>query len=379
MKLRVLLFSLAVLAVLIMVMGCSKEGAEPEEPELSNPMGSSLIDLPNCISNPDSILATRMLMRSIAIDDDSVTGDEIYENVRAYIGVAHFCRNLVAEMMNELAPFTTDFSGTFEDEEGHTYTISFITGEVAVNGETYGYNLNLWDPTNEKVLEFYFQRAPNTKGILIFRPYMIHPDTVVDWAEDFYAQIVFDLTKPGYDKWMEISLAGFPYEELGEGTLNNLKLEVYLVGDKISLRGNSNHPQVSLTHNPAETPVDRNYIFRGMADTTLNLGICEVGLPTSDVITTDNIFIDYAVPTVFDSLITLCYPTVPESLVAEWVATFEAPGFFTEEGFLQPGPDLPDEPTGFDALLEYTELDCYIPAEIRDLTIEFIDDSPPTF
>ncbi len=366
-----LLFALFVL-VFLLFCGCGKESTEPEPtPEVSNPSGSALIDIPDCISNPDSI--AKYARRTV--DADSVTGAVIYENVREYIGVADFCASLVAELMDDLSGITTYFKGEFEGEDGDTYKVSFETAGITIGGTTYDYSLNLWNSDDEKLLEFYFNRDPDTKGILIFRPGMIDPDTTFPEEADFFVQILFDLTLPEYDKWMEVSVSGIPAEE----KIDNLKLEVYLVGDKVSLRGNSNHPSVSLTGEPEETPVDRNYIFRAMADTTTQLGICEVAVPTSDLTTTENLFETYSITAVFDSLLNLCYPEIPDSLIDLWLQTFEAPGFFTADGFLQPGPDIPEEPAGFEELLGYAELECYPPIEVRDLEIEFIDDSPPDF
>jgi len=378
MKLKILLISLVALAFLIGLSGCAKDDEEPE-PELTNPLGSALIDLPDCISTPDSIMAQQM-QRAV---EDSVTGAEIYENVRAYIGVADFATAIVRVLMNELAEVTIDYSGSFVGDGGDTFRVNFVTGDHEVYGHTYGFHLDFWNVNNEKLLEFDFSRDPDTKGVLMFRPAMIEPDSIIEDAELFYAKISFDLTMTEYDKWMEVVLVGIPSDD----PIENLKLEAYLVGDKLSLFGNSSHIQVSLTDEDCEIPADRNYIFRGMADTTLNLGICEVGIPLSEVITIDNIFEDFAVTEVFDSLLCVCFLpdstdssfNTIDSLIDEWISTFTAPGFFTEDGFLQCGPDIPTTPPGFDALTGYSTLEVFMPYDIHTLTLEFVDDGPPVF
>jgi len=364
---------IAFVSFALIMNGCGKDETEEPAPQVVNPTGNALVDIPKCISNPDSFGYASMMALRRACDSDSVTGAEIYENVRVYIGVADFCAQLVGQMMTDLATIDVNFSGTFEDHEGNVFHVKFEIGNHSAHDTTFGYHLDMWDGYGGKLIEFDFLRNPDTRGVLVFRPLMINPETDTTDLRECYVRISFDVTTAEYDKWMEVSIAGFPAGD----DLDNLKMEVYLIGDKLYLRGNSNHPLVSLTKHSAETPVGRNYIFRAMADTTLNLGICEVGIPTNDVTTIDSIFELYAVTVVFDSLIHLCYPTAPDSLIDAWLETFAAPGFFTEAGFLAPGPDVPTSPAGFDALLGYAELDVYTPVDIRDLLIAFIDDSPP--
>ena len=150
-------------------------------------------------------------------------------------------------------------------------------------------------------------------------------------------------------------------------SMETLKMTAGKNGNTIEVFGNSNHPNAKLF--TSETGF--NWAFVAAGSDVLQIGVAEVGLPPSDLNSTDRkvILEDYSVKNVFTNQITETWPDLPSELINAYLVNTEAPGYFNYNGFVAagvaPGLEYGIFETAVQALTPYN------PIEVSSLTLAF--------
>jgi len=109
----------------------------------------------------------------------------------------------------------------------------------------------------------------------------------------------------------------------------------------------------------------------GSADEDADLSVVEVGLPPNNLDSSDRDVIlgDYSIKNVFTEQIYAAFPNITQDMIDLYLMNTEAPGYFTDEGFVAGGTP----PSGLWQHLEprLQELTPYNPIEIANLQIDF--------
>ena len=105
--------------------------------------------------------------------------------------------------------------------------------------------------------------------------------------------------------------------------------------------GNSSHPNAKFL----TEKVGYNWAFVASGSDTEDIGVAEVGLPLSTVDAEGRAVLleEFSVYNVLYDEVKTIWPHASEELLEAWLTNAEAPGFFSEDGFIQGGVAPGDE------------------------------------
>jgi hypothetical protein len=173
----------------------------------------------------------------------------------------------------------------------------------------------------------------------------------------------------GYDAQMEVRIAGLPVGSPLEQpyAINSLHMFAGKKGDVVDVYGNSNHPNAILLTGNAGF----NWAFVASGNDPANIGVAEVGLPPSTLDSDDRSVLlkEYSIKNVFTNEITAVWPGIDQDLLAAYLSTTAAPGYFNNKGFISGGKS---PGTAWDALAKRLDsLSPYNPKATSNLSIDF--------
>jgi len=151
-------------------------------------------------------------------------------------------------------------------------------------------------------------------------------------------------------------------------SLRTLKMFVGKTDNVIDVFGNSDHPNAQFFTND----IGFNWAFVASGYDDQDLGVAELGLPPSglDESSREVLLGTYSLKNVFTDQIADAFPGIDQALIDLYLMNTEAPGYFTDEGFVAGG--TPPANLWDELVLRIEDLVPYNPADIAELEIDFL-------
>ena len=354
----------------VTIMACETNPAvEPQADLLPAEFG---IDIPSSISNQGAI-SGRIAGR---VTEDVLQGNDIYQHLEAFIYVGEGAADIVRYIINGIRKHHIDRIITLSyesDDDGRVKNL-VVVESPEYEGVVYEYGLTITDANSEGnedggyAMQIFWNRSP-IKGVALLKPYNIDREHDADAGEAVF-KIEYDSeSNLGYDAHMIVSIANLTLEQpdVDQYSMRTLKMFVGKSGDVVDVFGNSNHPNAKFF----TEDTGFNWAFVASGYDNQDLGVAEVGLPPSTLNETSReVLLDnYSIKNVFTEQIYAAFPGVTQDLVDLYLMHTDAPGYFTDEGFVAGGTP----PSGLWSELELRieDLTPYNPSEISNLQIDF--------
>jgi len=363
--------TLAASFILAMVfMACETNPVEqPQEDILPTEFG---IDIPNSISNQGAI-SGKVAGR---VSEDFIQGNDIYQHLETFIWVGESASEIVSNIIEGIRSYHIDHAQILSyqsDDDGRTKNI-IVVESPEYEGVVYEYGLTITDADSEGnqdggyAMQIFWNRNP-IKGVALLKPFNIDRLHDADAGEATY-KIEYDSNSDlGYDAHMIVSIANLTLEDptVDPYSMRTMKMFVGKTGDFIDVYGNSSHPNATFF----TSDTGFNWAFVASGYDSKEYGVAEVGLPPNDLDETnrDVLLGTYSIKNVFTDQIYAAFPNITQDLIDLYLMNAEAPGYFTNEGFVAGGTP----PSGlWDELTpRILDLTPYNPAEINNLQINF--------
>lgn len=354
-------FNLLLLILIIsIVIGCKKDNKEDTPTQTTeNIVPTSIyIDIPTALNS---------VQKSNSSKGDTLSGNDIYRNLRTFINVGETSAKTINEIMLviRLNNINRPMSFTFTSkDDGRVKKVDVIeNGDF--NGTKFKYKMLIADIDGSKALELFWNVKP-VSAIAIMQLYNINRKIDQRYKDVLY-KIDYNEELTTYEKQMVISLTKLP--KFDKGSIDNMKMFVGKKGTTLDIYGNSNHPYLTLVD--TNFTGGRNYAFVAHANDALNIGVAILCMPPSATATNNNILTDYSIEKVLTDEIRAVYPNVTQQMLNSYLKNTKAPGYFTNGGFVSCGTNIPNIQGFTTDFLNLTGLNPYIPNDIKNLTISF--------
>lgn len=353
---------LTLLFAVLMLASCQKDDIEPiQKPESIIPE-RFMVEIPGSISSSAEFKSTKV---------DTLQGNQIYEHLRNFIAVGEFGAELAQNVMLAIATFNLNrpLEITFiSDEDGRTKHISIIES-VNFEGISWQYRLTLTDVESAGIgLQVFWNLLP-LKGIAIINPYNISRLTEEIFENTHFRTDYSETGEFGYDAHMIVSISGLPLPDpINQPfAIDKMKMFVGRNGDIVSLYGNSLHPNAMFFTNQTGF----NWAFAAAADEAQDIAVAEVGLPPMDLYASDRetLLGTYSIQNVLSDQILSVWPTINPEVLNAYLYHTQAPGYFSQQGFIQGGTPPSSAWQPLEQLLP--GLTPYNPAHILGLNVGF--------
>lgn len=335
---------------------------------------SLTVDIPSSLSNKD-LSSGRKSGRT---KDDTLRGNDIYQNLGTFIAVGEGSAELVEEFIEGIRKYKIDRvkNLTYTSEDDNRVKNLVVESNVTFEDQAWDYQLTITDADSEgqadggKALQIFWNKSSQVKGIAIIKLYNCDR---IEHANAKDAIFRIDYREGGstiYDAQMEVRVAGLPLENpLNDPySISTLHMFVGKKGDVVDVYGNSNHPNaIFISGNKGF-----NWAFVASGNEVKDIGVAEVGLPPSSLDNTDhNVLLkEYSIKNVFVNEINTVWPGIDPALVAGYLKETAAPGYFSKKngfisGGVSPGAEWDVLAPRLDALTPYS------PKLTSELTLEF--------
>lgn len=373
---RNLLFGLLAIASLSVFISCESKDEDPNA-------GYGILPQTFTVDVPSSLSYGEFKSTS----EDTLLGNEIYEHLKFFIAVGEGAAQVVEDIMFAIKVYKIEnvVDMTYLSDEDNRMKHLTVVSDVEYNGKVYEYKLTLTDLESESnedggiAMQVFWNNNP-VEGVALLKPYNIDRIADGDARMAMYSIKYSSAGTDKYDETMTVQISGIPIDQSDEYSLETMKMFVGKKGDLVDVYGNSNHPIAQFNKNDVES-IGFNWAFVASADKDKNIAVAEVGLPPSNLESSDRsvILVENSIKNVLTREITnYVLEENPglvgfEDLIAQYIAPYlkntEAPGFFDASGFVQ-AKDAPNA--------DYTpitnrigNLSPFVPAEVSALEISF--------
>lgn len=343
---------------------------EPQEDILPEKFG---IDIPNSISNQGAV-SGRISGR---LNEEELQGNDIYQHLESFIFLGEAAAVIVEELIFALSFHHIDriLTLTYESDEDGRVKNLVVVESPEYEGVVYEYGLTITDAASEgnidggKAMQIFWNRNP-VKGVAIIKPFNTNRTDNEDAPEAIF-KIEYDSdSNLGYDAHMIVSITHLAPEnpEDDRFSLRTLKMFVGKTDNVIDVFGNSDHPNAQFFTND----IGFNWAFVASGYDDQDLGVAELGLPPSglDESSREVLLGTYSLKNVFTDQITDAFPGIDQASIDLYLMNTEAPGYFTDEGFIAGG--TPPDNLWDELILRIEDLVPYNPADIAELEIDFL-------
>ncbi|MEX2235496.1 MAG: hypothetical protein WD824_25265 [Cyclobacteriaceae bacterium] len=355
------------------------------------------IFLSSCESNPDITPQQDILPQSLSVDipaslsyadpsggrsggrskEDSLKGNDIYLHLGTFIAVGEGASQIVEDIIVGLRKHRIDrvLSMTYIGDDDNRAKNLIVTSNVSFEGKVWDYQLTITDADSEgnadggKALQIFWNKKAPIMGIAIIKPYNCDRVENTNAPDAMFRIDYTEVSDLGYDAQMEVLISGLPLESpLNDPySMSSLRMFAGKKGNVVDVFGNSNHPNAILFSGTAGF----NWAFVASGDDTRKIGVAEVGLPSS-TLDSDNrevLLEEYSIKNVFTGEITTVWPGIDPQLLALYLKSTAAPGYFDNDGFISGGVS---PGTQWDALTNrLDDLKPYNPKHISSLNVTF--------
>jgi hypothetical protein len=372
MKTLKFIFSLALVGLLFSVVLTSCESNQDVNKQNDILPETFRVDIPSSISNANT--NGRLSGRT---KEDSLHGNDIYQNLNLFIAVGEGASQLVEEFINGIRKHRIDRiqSLTYKSDDDNRTKNLVVESDVTFESKAWDYVLTVTDADSEsaadggKALQIFWNNTAPVQGIAIIKPYNCDR-TENAAAKDAIFRIDYsEAGTNGYDAEMEVRIAGLPLANpLNDPySINTLHMFAGKKGDVVDVYGNSNHPNAFLF----TEQTGFNWAFVASGNDVKNIAVAEVGLPPSQLDEDDRSVLlkEYSIKNVFTNGITTMWLGIDQTLLANYLKSTAAPGYFDNKGFIKGGTS---PGTDWDALTTRMNLlSPYNPLETNNLTVSF--------
>ncbi len=333
------------------------------------------VEIPSSISNAEYAEGGRMSGRT---KDDTLQGNDIYENLGTFISIGDGAAELVEEIIHGLRKHRIDrvLTLSFISDDDNRVKNLVVESNVEFEGESWEYQMTVTDAESEgnadagKAMQVFWNRRTPIMGIAIIKPYNINR-VENPTANDAILRIDYsEVSTKGYDAEMEVFITGLPLPSPLEEpfAINTLHMFAGKKGDIVDVYGNSSHPNAFLFAGSTGF----NWAFVASGSDPAEIGVAEVGLPPSalDVSDRDVLLKDYSIKNVFTKEINEVWPGLDPVLLEAYLKNTSAPGYFSQKsgfiaGGISPGPEWDVFANRLDNLSPYN------PFETSNLNVTF--------
>lgn len=360
-----------ILGMFILFIGFIFSQCKKDEPEQPLPVEKSIVPSRFKVDIPESISSVEFQNKNTA--SDTLDGNNIYQHLRTFIFIGESASDIVHNLMVAISvyninkPMNLTFPG---DKDQRVKSLVVVENSIFEN-TTYEFQLTVTDVNSStqadggKAIQVFWNTSP-IKGIAILKPYNIDRTSTPSMPDALYRIDYNEDGSLGYDAHMFVSIAGIPLST-DTFAINSLKMFAGKKGDIVDVYGNTNHPNAKFF--TSETGF--NWAFVASANQSGNIGIAEVGLPPSTLNSTSRpeILDTYSLYNVFMNQIQIAYPNATPSDIAPYLVNTQAPGYFSNTGFIQ-GGTAPN--SNYSALeLRIENLKPFNPIEVTNQTLSF--------
>jgi len=347
------------------MMGSNPPLTEVSSNELPDP-GQVVLDVPDVLSSDVQVNINGR------VNQEDINSDGIYELMRLFVYVGETSAEIVREIL--LGVIASDIDNLIEfsliSDDDDRRKDFFINQNVTFEGVDYQFELEAFDEDGAQAFQMVWNRSP-LLGVAILKPFDI--DRNEDESNrDVFLRIDFGVDREGYENFMEVSITNIPPgEEDEEVFLDNLRMFVGKNGDNFEVFGNANLPNFILVDQSITD--GRNYAFVARAEDELDIAVAEVAIPPSTVSTSDGLITEFSVVNVLTDEL-MAAGITDQAFIDAFVAGAEGPGYFEEgEGLIATGSDIPENPGFSEEFIDLSGLQPFVPSEIRDLTLDFLN------
>lgn len=346
---------------------CSKDEDISQKKDISVPTKFK-VDIPSSIS--------RISVNKNA-EGDTLQGNEIYNQLTTFIAAGEGAADIVQNIMGAISLYNLSQAMSFSfvsDDDGKSKNVIIVENSEFDNS-VWQFQLSITDAESEENpdqglgMQVFWNTNP-VKGIAILSPKNINKNQKEVWSQAMFRIDYSEVGENSYEKQMTVYISDLPKPNasIDPYGMTTLKMFAGKKGEIIDVYGNSNHPEASF-FDAGKTGF--NWAFVAAGNEKTNIGVAEVGLPASNLNTSDRktILKDNSIKNVFTAVILEAYPTATPELIAPYLKNTEAPGYFSNSGFLAAGTSPASDYDILETSIE--KLSPYNPVEISNLKVEF--------
>ena len=308
----------------------------------------------------------------------SLNGNVIYSHLANFIHSGEEAAWIVQDIIRGIAfyrinrPMEINFESADDGREKNLVVVE----QSSFGGQNWEFQLTITDAQSEgnedggKALQVFWNRSP-IAGIAILKPYNIDR---IHYAGNEEVKIRIEYSEEnnhGYEKHMIVEVMDLPLADPLDNpySMKSLKMFAGKSGNNIDIYGNSDHPNALFFSGDT----GYNWAFVASGDVSFNIGVAEVGLPPNLLDETDREILlkEYAVKAVFTDEILAVWPDIDQQSVDIFLANTDAPGYFSQNGFVAGGTSPGSEYTSL--VTRLPALSPYNPKDIAGLAIWFRD------
>lgn len=326
------------------------------------------VDVPDAISKDASVL------KGVTID--TLSGNEVYRHLTFFIRIGESAAEITESIIWSIKAYDIDRIKTLSYESAEDGRIKNLVVEAApeYDGRVWDYGLTITDADSEvnedggKAMQLFWDENPRA-GIALLKPFNINRKDDAALGQAMFRIDYSEEGENGYDAHMIVSVADLPMTDplLDMFSMNAMKMFVGKKGEIIDVYGNSSHPNARFF----TATTGYNWAFVASAEENRNVAVAEIGLPLStlDTASREILLVENSIKQVFTNAILEVWPDASQDLIDTWLTNTEAPGYFSDEGFIQ-GGEMPGEEYGLvDERIR--ELSPYNPYVVANLELSF--------
>ncbi len=326
------------------------------------------VDIPTSLSQDVSA------KKSAAVD--TLKGGEIYRHLVFFIHAGEHSARLVKHVIRGLQIYHIENVITLtyvSDDDGRIKNLVVVEAPE-FEGVVWEYGLTITDAESEgnddggKAMQIFWNSRPK-EGITLIKPYNLDRTNESRMAEAMFRIDYSGAGDLGYDHQMIVSIADMPSIDplLDPFAMDGMKMFVGKKGDFVDVFGNSSHPNAKFL----TEKVGYNWAFVASGSESEDIAVAEVGLPLSTVDSEDRTVLleRNSVYNVLYNEVMTVWPNASEEILNAWLTNTQAPGFFSEDGFIQ-GGEAPGEEY-LPLVRRIQDLSPYNPKSIANLELFF--------
>ncbi len=379
MKTREILKAAAILILGFTIQSCNKKDI------VQNPANTGIlpskfkVDLPSSISNGTMQVKSASKLKSA--DADTVKGNDIYNNLNTFIAVGEGAGSIVESIIGGIVMYHIDkpMLVTYESKDDQRTKNLVVIKDAQYNGKSYQFRLTITDAASEgsadggKGLQIFWSTSP-IDGIAIIKPFNVDRVKNSNDTNAIFRIEYSEIPSSDYDSHMLVEIAGLPMPDANVQpfAIHSLKMFAGKKGDNVDVYGNSDHPNANFF--TQDKGFDWAFVASGLNQA--NIAVAEVGLPpcTLDVTTRAGLLSDYSVKSVLTTQINTWFYSMfgmhPDSTeLAKYLHNADAPGFFSNQGFVQAGTSPSAVYDPLEARIQ--GLSPFSPKAVHELRVDF--------
>lgn len=318
------------------------------------------VKLSDAISVPDLDKKELILL-------DTISGRDLYQNLRTLIYVSDFASTLIESTLQSVKLYKIDKPMQFS-------YISFDDDEVknVIVTEAANYDKLLWDyglvitnDKDQKGFELFWNMNP-LKVIAILKPGTYNSKALV--MRNAMIRVDYSESDQFYDRTMMVRIAQM--DSLDRKFMKNMKIFLGQKGDNIDFFGNTIHPSGYIM-NPDYTG-GLAWSFKGRNNTNLDIAVAKCALPPVSLSNTKmaTLWMDYSMDTVLQKDMESVYTDVPVEMLEPYLVNARGLAYFIGPAGFAGSGDTPPANSGFTStFIDLGNLEPWAPQDVYNMSI----------